>query len=526
MSCTINTRNTINNTVNTDNNYYVKRVLIEHLPLLRCYNIYIQYAAKSRFYDNYEQQPAQVRCTSVAIFLDRTRIELPAQLRLNVVSISRYYHRPGRISFRVCAERAEPDAAAPKADDDGDGDGDGVAELLMRPMPAGAVDSMRQPWLGPARPRQLPKPSVQAGEFVEFFCGDCGQTITGGVRFERVLPLPSDNVDASEWFCHGPGGQCKHNAKAKDVAAKEEKPSAKSFQLTSNASRIADMRRLDLLYGHYYVLMKRELLNAGMGVRLERFLHCECGEKLGEVYEANGTAKLWNDEVTQAPVKAYGSKIPFRQQLFPGKPERQFVAILRQVIEDFDSIMSAVAMPQTIRCMFTSVSDTNDEFGALTYVTQGTLAEAKAAHRANPRKIVTAFQRCLLFVQVMNRELDVWVSDQHLSMGECGGHSGGDQQFRGHSAGIDDSVMGDGRATLPLTRRSVLKIMYKYVHLTDGTPLPAMAEQWRDDVTVNCVELSDRMMLSAVMRIADNAKLLPSEERAPLSDGFRISYLW
>lgn len=35
------------------------------------------------------------------------------------------------------------------------------------------------------------------------FCSNCRQTFCNNVSFQRVLPLPSDHLDLSDWFCHG-----------------------------------------------------------------------------------------------------------------------------------------------------------------------------------------------------------------------------------------------------------------------------------------------------------------------------------
>lgn len=37
----------------------------------------------------------------------------------------------------------------------------------------------------------------------EIQCVNCSQTLNKSIIFERVLPLPSELADASEWFCHG-----------------------------------------------------------------------------------------------------------------------------------------------------------------------------------------------------------------------------------------------------------------------------------------------------------------------------------
>ncbi|KAG6464204.1 hypothetical protein O3G_MSEX014352 [Manduca sexta] len=48
------------------------------------------------------------------------------------------------------------------------------------------------------------KVNVRVGDAVKIICSNCSNLISDGcVKFERILELPSNNMDMSEWFCHG-----------------------------------------------------------------------------------------------------------------------------------------------------------------------------------------------------------------------------------------------------------------------------------------------------------------------------------
>nr|XP_023017168.1 E3 ubiquitin-protein ligase E3D-like isoform X1 [Leptinotarsa decemlineata] len=51
------------------------------------------------------------------------------------------------------------------------------------------------------------KPLLSNNTAYTIQCLNCGKSLTDSVKFDRVLPLPSENSDASDWFCHGHGNQ-------------------------------------------------------------------------------------------------------------------------------------------------------------------------------------------------------------------------------------------------------------------------------------------------------------------------------
>lgn len=166
--------------------------------------------------------------------------------------------------------------------------------------------------------------------------------------------------------------------------------------------------------------------------------------------------------------------------MFAGIAYDHFVSIVRKIIEDFDLLMSSVAMPQTIRCLFSSHT---------------------AATSATDEDAV---KRSFLFVQVMNAEVDVW-------------------RYR---ADEDVDVVDGAAQTVALQRKTYIKIMYCMVEVAGTVPPPPLVASWQSDATVNSVGLCDRMLQEAMLRIVDNAKLLPEYYRRQATGGFRMSYLW
>ncbi|XP_049707490.2 uncharacterized protein LOC126056881 [Helicoverpa armigera] len=55
------------------------------------------------------------------------------------------------------------------------------------------------------------KLNVKAGEELKLTCANCSNVVSGNcVKFDRVLELPTANLDMSEWFCHGHGHSHSH----------------------------------------------------------------------------------------------------------------------------------------------------------------------------------------------------------------------------------------------------------------------------------------------------------------------------
>lgn len=159
--------------------------------------------------------------------------------------------------------------------------------------------------------------------------------------------------------------------------------------------------------------------------------------------------------------------IPSSNRLFPGHLDAQFVTILRKVLEDFDFLMSTVALPQTIRCLFDAHAD---------------------------------MQNTYMFVQIMNPALEVW---------------------RAEPSGPQKT-----NEIITLQRETYIKVLYRQVDVAPDVPLPPIVASWQSDTTVNCVEMSEGMMVQALQRLSENSMLVPECYRHGGIPGFTMSYLY
>ncbi|CAH0718406.1 unnamed protein product, partial [Brenthis ino] len=113
--------------------------------------------------------------------------------------------------------------------------------------------------------------NLEKDDAVQFLCANCSNLISNGLtKFDRILELPTTNLDMSEWFCHGHGNT--HN---------EVKPN-----------------KLDFLYRLTYFAIDNDILSekANKFNSKRTAYHCNrCLAWLG--VKSKNTVKLFNSEV-------------------------------------------------------------------------------------------------------------------------------------------------------------------------------------------------------------------------------------
>lgn len=118
------------------------------------------------------------------------------------------------------------------------------------------------------------KINVKAEYDMKIICANCSNVISvEAVKFDRILELPSENIDMSEWFCHGHG-----HGNTEPIVLKQNKN--------------------DFLYRLTYFVIKNNLLSEKTNkFNLKRDVyHCNrCLAWLG--LKKKDTVKLFNSEI-------------------------------------------------------------------------------------------------------------------------------------------------------------------------------------------------------------------------------------
>lgn len=262
-------------------------VLIENWPRLQCTNIYLTL--------NSEQlvQQAQLHLTQTQIrltfpddddkFTADIIIAIPPTLCVQIDTLSQLVKQSKHLSFRLSTNRAH-------AFDE---------EYLCKIMPNTRISGHKRLKL---------VPSIQPNDLVRLKCVGCDHWLSEVVGFQRVLELPSDNLDSADWFCqhHNPANGNGHSHSHSDGDAIEELRELGAVdgktKDVQNFTKIA-ARPMDLLYGQFYFVVSVERLGGAKLIRND--VHCDdCYQKLGEFHGNNETVKLWNEHVVFRVVKS------------------------------------------------------------------------------------------------------------------------------------------------------------------------------------------------------------------------------
>lgn len=164
--------------------------------------------------------------------------------------------------------------------------------------------------------RKVSKPNVLPKELIQLICSNCTAPLTKLMSFQRVLELPSENLDVSDWFCH----------KTHDTAEEDTKFNFTKFE----------PRTMDLLYGQqFFILLNAEHLQ-NLKTKCDS-IHCKrCLQYVGDNIPKKKSMKLWNENVKvqhDTNVKPlFGSQ---RTSILD-----HFRTIIEQIIYDYNFLVS------------------------------------------------------------------------------------------------------------------------------------------------------------------------------------------
>lgn len=304
---------------------HIENILIEHWPRLQSANFYLL------FTDNLVQVSSvrvHLRPTSIIVkFEDTNKIIIALDsigLQIQVNSLSLLMAKKNLISFRANT----------------DVDDSFHRELLDVP----ALPTIQNTLV------KLPINIVPNEEFT-IKCKNCHCQLSASLSFERVLELPSENMDLSEWYCHKPMNKSEtgeENSDNDDSIDHCEHSAASDDHSNANAKHNYVKfipRRDDLLYGNFFVLFHTDQftgLTIDSGAKL---IHCRrCLRHIGECLRSK-TIRVWNCNVNVDRKNRELSPHP----LFDGTTcFGNFMFILNKIIIDFDMVVAVAQQSQRI----------------------------------------------------------------------------------------------------------------------------------------------------------------------------------
>lgn len=251
----------------------VSSVLIENWPRLQCTNIYLTLTSDQLV------QEAQLHLTQTHIRLSFNDeytpdaiVNIPPSLCVQIDTLSQLVKQSKHLSFRLNTNRAH-------AFDE---------EYLCKIIPNTRISGHKRLTL---------EPCVKPNDLVRLQCTACEHWLCDVVAFQRVLELPSDNLDSADWFCHHHENGHSHSH-SKDDALDELRELGAAVPPKETAQNFVKIaaRPMDLLYGQFCFVVNIERLSGAKLMRND--VHCgDCYQKLGEFHGNNETVKLWNEHI-------------------------------------------------------------------------------------------------------------------------------------------------------------------------------------------------------------------------------------
>ncbi len=200
------------------------------------------------------------------------------------------------------------------------------------------------------------KINVDAGEDFQIICSNCTGPLTAVVNYQRILELPSENLDLSEWFCH------KHHPTTTETTNITTTTNSHHHHHIDAKEKFNfakfNPRDTDLLFGQFFFLYNATKLN---NVKTkDNFIYCRrCLNFIGETVRRDTTIKIWDENIKILSKLDGGGDNGGARCLFNGSSLYQnFYFIIRKNVQDFD-FMSSAGLPSTNKILF-ETKDSSD----------------------------------------------------------------------------------------------------------------------------------------------------------------------
>ncbi|KFB51794.1 AGAP010713-PA-like protein [Anopheles sinensis] len=335
-------------------------------------------------------------------------------------------------------------------------------------------------------------------------CSNCGGSLNAqpdteieGVAFRRVLELPSEQMDANEWFCHG------HDHSTGEATGGTSHQGEKHEKLTINK---LEPQPCDLLYGPFYALLHRTALQR-VHIRNDRFVHCRrCLQFLGTCQKSRPCVKLWHEGVRFQPIA--GSRVPM--SLFRvDDPLDLFRLLVRKTVRECNFV-THLGLPPMFKLMFELHRPGLE--GDVFYLLLQIMDSGLSVFRIDPKRTEPESSGSC------SEDID----DVGMACPQLNTEDGQNRKEAEDDDDDDDDVFIESscrKHNIALQRHRAMKLMYWYEKY-EQQPLFTF---WREDSNVVNLELSEPMFTAAIRYLDKNSSYVPECYR--VNQGFSMSYL-
>lgn len=177
-------------------------------------------------------------------------------------------------------------------------------------------------------------------ELVVIACSNCDSSLTveKEVPLKRILELPSNNLDVSDWFCHRHGDE-----KLFDDSQNKEETVSSCFDEKTHKFQ---PKLNDLFHGPFCLLMNSQVFDKSRLRQKRQLIHCKrCLQLIGEGNSA--MVKFWCESVK-----------------FNGKPFFDVASpidLIKHVIKNHLACDGLMFLPPIVRIIFESSNPTDDK---------------------------------------------------------------------------------------------------------------------------------------------------------------------
>uniref|UniRef100_A0A182WE53 E3 ubiquitin-protein ligase E3D n=1 Tax=Anopheles minimus TaxID=112268 RepID=A0A182WE53_9DIPT len=348
--------------------------------------------------------------------------------------------------------------------------------------------------------------NVEAGKPYRVLCNNCGGPLVQlagqeepSISFNRVLELPSEQLDTDDWFCH------RHDHPRGDGEQQEACGHTHGEPSTPSLSTNFEPQQCDLFYGTFYALLHRSVLQR-VHVRKERFVYCKrCLQYLGSTRKNRSSVKLWYENVRFQPDRSTIPLALFRTD----DALTLFHHLVRKTVREFNFV-THLGLPPSIKLMFElrRPGMEGDVFYLLMQIMDCQLSVFRAKQK---RTGSGSSESCSDDVDDDRGKANEPDTEPHDPNGESN-----DEEDDGDDVFVDSSYR---KHTIKLERHRAMKLMYRYEKYEEQ-PLFVF---WREDSNVVNLELSESMFSAAIRYLDANSSYVPECYRVNL--GFSMSYL-
>lgn len=335
----------------------ISEIVIEVRPRLQCANFFIQF---SQHFASQDAVNLNVRSNAFTIKIDDRHysIDLKNFINLNTRTLSQLVIKRNYVSFRINTnEHSFQNTPSPP----------------RHPPPHDEVNAN-------TKTQFKLSPALNFNEESDIRCSNCDNIFLQKQSFDRVLELPSDNLDFSDWFCHKP-----HDMKTpQDV-----------FSPKCN----------EIFYGTFYFLVN---FNQFQSTRTKgKLIYCRrCLQFMGELQNnSKNSIKLWNDTVTFT-----------NQSFFSNNPIQNFTFILKKLQHDFT--MDLPGFPQLFKVIFEATLPSGRQHFLLLQVMDHNLDILRMKHDSTNLELEKSKAIKLLYKLEQDREnplVSFWLGNTNIN---------------------------------------------------------------------------------------------------------------